>query len=162
MGTLSFSIGLARSGKSTFIEEWQKKTPNSVILSGDAVRFSLSGQRFQLEVEPLVKPHMIIAAKALLHVGMNVFWDDTNTHHVNVEDILRIDPNAKAYIFHCPIEVCIQRCYDTNQLDVVDSIKRMNDNLSVTLPMIARGDIKLNNFEEIGPKFRWIREGYWD
>lgn len=160
-GRLYFTIGLSRCGKTTFAEEWGNQERNRIVLEQDHFRISTYGIRFRLEGEELARGAFITAIRACLLKGYDVLAVDTHSGYWNVNQLLMIDPNAKAYIFHTPKEVCIQRAIETNQPDLVSSIERMWSNLLITLPRITHGQIILKDFEEFGPEFRWIRNGYW-
>jgi predicted kinase len=142
---LYFTIGLPRSGKSTFAADWQKKFPKRVVLSGDDFRLAVYGKRFQYEGEPIVRASLITAARALLHAGYEVLIDETNTTSPHVYDILNIDPDATAYIFSVTPEECIDRAIDCEQLDLIEPIKRMNENLMTTHYNIKVGTIPIKN-----------------
>lgn len=158
-GQMTITIGLARCGKTTFAEKWQKENPKGIVLEQDEFRNGVYGTRFRLEGEELVRASLITAVRALLP-RYDLLVVDTHTGYWNVRQLLTISPTAKAVIFHTPLEVCKHRAIETGQIDLLNSLDRMWENLKITLPMIAKNEIKLD-FEEIGPEFRWIRNGYW-
>lgn len=162
MSKLSIQIGLARSGKSTFCKRWIQEGENRVVLSGDDFRWSISNQRFKLEDEQKVRESLVIATKALLHGGYEVMVDETNTTEYHIRELMAISPKSfKAYINHCPIEICKQRAISCGQEDLLPSLDRMWANLQVTLPKIASNKIDIE-YEEMGPIIRWIKSGYWN
>lgn len=161
MAQLFFTIGLARAGKSSFAKRWKSEGNNRVVLEQDNFRAGTYGVRFRLEGEELARGSFIVAIRALLLGGYDVLAVDTHTGYWNVNQMLMIDPKAQATIFHTPLEVCKERALADNMPDLLPSLDRMNKNLSITLPMISREEIKLN-YEEIGPNFRWIKNGYWN
>ncbi len=147
MSRLSFCIGLARCGKSTYANRWNSEGTNRVVLAGDDFRFAVYNQRFQIEGEELVRASLITAARALYRAGYNILIDDTNTSPASIRHILNIDSNATAIIFQTPMEVCVARAIEHSQFDLPPSIKRMAKNLEVTLEQIKSKEIPIKNVE---------------
>lgn len=50
-GKLHFTIGLPRSGKSTFCREWVRSGVARTIIEADAIRIALTGHRFNTNAE---------------------------------------------------------------------------------------------------------------
>lgn len=142
MGRLSFTIGLPRGGKSTFCRVWlnefddDKPSRKRVVLSGDDFRYAVYDQRFSPVGEELVRGCLITAARALYRAGYHVMIDETNTTPYHIRQILNIDENAVAILFYTDTETCIERAIDCNQQDLIEPIKRMNNNLQSTLAQI--------------------------
>ncbi len=154
MSRLNFTIGLPRSGKSTFCRKWREGGKNRVVLSGDSFRQSIYGERFRIEGELFVRATLLAAVKALVRDGYEILIDETNTSVYHIEEILHVDKNAHAYVFYTSAEVCKERAIDCNQLDLLTSIDRMDRNLFQTLPLIKNGTIKLSH-TDIGKSDRW-------
>jgi hypothetical protein len=107
-------IGLPRSGKSTWANEWLNINKNPaylyrdmnigwetirigkprVVVSGDDIRMALYGQRYNSHVEEYVFAIEHTMIKALLNRGHDVLVDDTHTTWKSIQALLNIDPNA--------------------------------------------------------------------
>ncbi len=151
MGRLSFTIGLPRGGKSTFCRTWlnefddDKPSRKRVVLSGDDFRYAVYDQRFSAVGEELVRGCLITAARALYRAGYHVMIDETNTTPYHIRQILSIDPNAIAIYFTTPVQTCIVRAIDCNQQDLIDPIKRMYENLKITMAQINDKTLPVKN-----------------
>jgi len=144
---LSFTIGLPRSGKSTFCEQWVQKRDDKtvkgtmeamasreyiiwnrnprVIVSGDSFRRALHGHSYINNAEGMVFASMDVAIKALLLSGHDVIVDETSTTKGTILRYLRIDINAEPIWIDTPAEVCKQRAIDTNKPYLLGPIDRM-------------------------------------
>src|SRR5688572_1704057 len=117
---LLFTIGLARSGKSTWANKWLntetvkvgvlKNSTNDaiikeisvfdrigkprVVVSGDDIRLALSGQRYNSHMEEYIFAMEHTMIKALLARGHDVLADDTHTTWKSIQALLQIDPHA--------------------------------------------------------------------
>lgn len=149
---ISASIGLPRSGKSTFCRDWKKWDYNRVVLSGDDFRYAITNQRFELCAELHVRANLMAAVRALHRAGYHVFVDETNTSIAHIKEILDIDHNANFYIFYTDKQTCKNRAIDCNQQDLIPSIDRMYENLMVTLPLIYSGGMMLS-YQDIGNRY---------
>lgn len=157
---LSILIGLPRSGKTTFSKKWRLENKNRVVVSGDAIRFGVYGERFKLEEEYKVREHFLVTIKALLHDGYEVLADETNTSVQHITDLSNLSKfPLKAYINYCPKEICIDRAKKCGQEDLIPSIERMDKNLYTTLPLIYNGKLKLD-YEELGLEYSYMKTGY--
>lgn len=144
-GRLFFTVGLSRSGKSSWAnEKWAKYhistlgdearyyphemdclTFNRVVISGDQFRRALHGSDFRIEAESTVYATMDIATRALLNSGYDVLIDETCTTEQTLLRYLRLDIDAVPIFFDATEEECIQRAIDTNKAYLVGPIKRM-------------------------------------
>lgn len=149
MGKLYFTMGLARAGKSTWIKEFKAKNPRIIVLSGDDFRYAVYNKRFEFVGEALVRGTLLTAARALLIGGNDVLIEDTNTSMKSVQEILNIEPNAKAYLFTTPIETCLERALATGQPDLIPSIKRMHRNLEITAEALEAGVFEIKEIEVV-------------
>ena len=123
---LHFTIGAARSGKSTFAREWVRESgPNPrVVWNSDSCRLALHGERYASEAEPMVFAVKNYAIRTLLLSGHDVLVDGTHTTRESIKRLLEIDEEPVAYLFDTPAHVCIQRAHDTGQSDLVPVIER--------------------------------------
>lgn len=137
-GKLYFTIGLARSGKSTFAQQWRKNGDvihsdgvgeYRVIVNDDAIRLALHGKRWLGSAEPIVHGIEPIMVKALLIAGHTVLLDNTHTTEKAISKVFWIDPDAQVFYIDTPVSVCLQRAIDTGQEDLVPVIRRMDNNL---------------------------------
>ena len=71
------TIGLPRSGKSTFIKKLMEKKNFSVV-SRDSMRLALTGQRFFGPSEPFIKGIAEVMFKSLLDYNCDILIDETN------------------------------------------------------------------------------------
>jgi predicted kinase len=148
MGKLYYCVGLPRSGKSTYCQQWVRQveadterirtvggddfdvivritSPPRAIVSGDAVRQALHGHAYLPEAEGHVFATMDTMARALLLSGFDVMIDETSTTEATISRYLKIDPDAVPVWFDASAEVCIERALATNRPYLVEPIKRM-------------------------------------
>lgn len=144
-GKLFFTVGLPRSGKSTWANKWVKfetysdafnsalwnsehlftnATPR-VIISGDDFRRALYGRAYQIEAEGAVFAMMDVATRALLSRGFDVIVDETCTTEATLIRYLRIDPEATPIFIETSEEECIARAIKTGKPYLVGPIERM-------------------------------------
>lgn len=126
---LYFTIGLPRSGKSTYCKEWSQQYPNRVIVSSDSIRLAITGKRYEPLAETLVFATKHIMIRSLLSLNYDVIVDGTHSTEISITRLLEIDKNAKYVIIPTRPEICIDRAYQTNQPDLVPTINRINKNL---------------------------------
>jgi len=118
------TVGLPRSGKSTFCKEHLSSYP---IVNPDSVRLAMYGQRFIVEAESFVWATVKVMIKALFRAGHQiVVFDATNT----VAD-LRNDMRSSEYksvykVVNTDLEICKQRAIDDGMEDLVPIIERMS------------------------------------
>jgi predicted kinase len=140
MGKLTVLIGLARSGKSTFAENWQQNIPfdneqpyeffhKRVVVNSDSIRLAMHGHRYIRESEPFVHAMTKVMVKSLFSQGYNVLIDETNTTVGSIRQWLEIDPDAKFIYLDTSVRVCQERAMATGQNDLVNVIPNMYDNL---------------------------------
>jgi len=134
-----FTIGLPRSGKSTFVDNEMvgQLTGNlgePVIINGDDFRMAGYGQRFNEAGEGLVAGAVFTAIKALLITGYNVIYDETNTSPWSLKKIFSIDPMAQYVIIDKDVDICVQRTnealgvpiFPDEQEEFLNAIDRIN------------------------------------
>jgi len=160
MSRLNFMIGLPRSGKSTFCNEWKAEAPNRVVLTGDSFRYAIYNKDYQYEGEELVRGALITATRALLLDGYTVLVDETNTTPASIEHLMRIDIDSTAYIMHTSTDICVKRAIKLGNPRLEHPIRRMANNLKTTIPQIESQKIPLH-YVELGDKDMFIRNGYW-
>jgi predicted kinase len=123
MKTLILTIGLPRSGKST----WAKKT-GFPIVNRDAIRLALHGQPFILEAEPMVTAIEDYMVKSLFLAGNKVvIVDATHMKRKYIERWIKEDWETKVKIFDTPKEECIQRAYRTDKSYLIPIIEKMTE-----------------------------------
>ena len=121
MKTLILTIGLPRSGKST----WAKKT-GFPIVNRDAIRLALHGQPFLKEAESMVTAIEDYMVKSLFLAGHNfVIVDATHLKKRYIERWISDEWKVKAKIFLTPEEVCVQRAKDTDKEYLIPIIRKM-------------------------------------
>lgn len=119
---LVVTVGLPRSGKTTFCKEVMKPR-GFVIVNPDSFRLAIHGQVFIPAAEPFVWAAVYAAVDALRLAGHDVVVDGT---HMTKK---RRDPwEQRGAIFHLmetKREICIQRAVTSGREDIIPVIERM-------------------------------------
>lgn len=118
-------VGLPRSGKSTKARTlaYEKGFP---IVSGDAIRLALHGQRYIGEAEFMVRPMKLLMIRALFAAGHSVVISDDTHYSMKARDFVRQGPwTTRFWEVDTPEAVCLQRANATNQPDLVPVIQSM-------------------------------------
>jgi predicted kinase len=130
---LYFTIGLQRSGKSTFCTRWAQhlempgdRYPRAIVCA-DAIRLAHHGERYLRKPEPFIFAFDTLMIQSLLERGHDVIADETATTERSIRRILSIDIDAQHIVIDTPKEVCIERAYKTNQPDLVPVIGRCSE-----------------------------------
>lgn len=135
-----FLTGLPRSGKSSLCKELVKN-PEPLIKHGvniglglvwinvDDIRVTLSGKRFDLKYENDVFITKFQIIDTLLRTNHSVMVDDTHSSLHNIYPFLWRDPNALCIRVWSNAKACKERAIETNQLDVLPVIDRIEQNL---------------------------------
>jgi predicted kinase len=131
MPQLIFTIGLPRSGKSTFATEWALEKPMRAIVSSDSIRLALTGKRYEPLAETMVFATKHIMIRSLLERGFDVCVDGTHSTEISITRLYEIDINAQHVLVQTYPYVCKQRAESTNQLDVIPTIDRVFHNLNL-------------------------------
>lgn len=124
---LKFTIGLPRSGKSTFCRKWQQEClyPPRIVVSGDSFRYAVYGKEFNRKHEGMVFATMDIAICALLLTGYDVIIDETATTNETIKRYLAIDINAVPVPFNVSAEICRKRAMADNKSYLIPVIDDM-------------------------------------
>jgi len=123
--TLICTVGLPRSGKSTWAEK-----QNIPIVSGDSIRLALHGVDYLEEAEPMVWTIAKIMIKALFHSNHEkVILDNTSISSSRRDEWMHFaDKNGYViewkYILTKP-DICVIRALDNDQPHMVKVIIRM-------------------------------------
>ena len=125
-GHLKYTVGLPRSGKSTWADKWAAEKPNRVVVAADDFRLALHGTPWLAAAEPLIHATVKLAVRALLIRGFDVVVDETNLTPGQKASWSEIDPEAEFVLFDATPEVCKQRAIDTGQDYLVPVIDRMS------------------------------------
>jgi predicted kinase len=151
-GKLFATVGLPRSGKSTYADDWvrgdiagkrgdeydvfevRKIDRPRVIIAGDDFRTALHGQPYLLEAEAAVFAMMDVAARALLARGFDVIIDETCTTEDTLSRYLRLDLDFTPVFIDTPLDVCIQRALDVGRHLLVEPMKNMARQLADLRP----------------------------
>jgi predicted kinase len=108
---LCITIGLPKSGKSTFLDE--HTSTEVTILCPDDFRWAIYGQEFFKQGEPFVWACVEAAARAILRRGGSVVIDATNTTTAARSTWRKLahefDLQLLALVFKTPYDVCIAR-----------------------------------------------------
>jgi len=120
--TLIVMVGLPRSGKST----WARKAGHPIV-SPDAIRLALHGQRFIAEAEPFVWAIAKAMVKALFIAGHHaVILDATNNTRKRRLEWISKDWETVFKVIPESAEVCLERAQAEDDAYIVDVIKRMS------------------------------------
>ena len=122
--TLILTVGLPRSGKSTWAKE-----QGYPIVSPDAIRLALHGSAFVASAEPVVWATAKLMVAALFGAGhMTVILDACNVTSKRRAEWL--DSRwAVTYCVHAtPVEECMSRAESTGRPELVKIIRRMDRN----------------------------------
>lgn len=120
-------VGLPRSGKSTLIRKVLAEMGRDIpVLSGDAIRLALHGQRFVASAEPMVRAIQQVALKALILAGAEaVFIDDCNITREQRRRWVSPDWETHYIILTTSKEECIRRAQAENDEVIIPVIESM-------------------------------------
>lgn len=120
--TLIALVGLPRSGKST----WAKKAGHPIV-SPDAIRLAIHGQRFIAESEPFVWAVAKAMVRSLFLAGhAAVILDATNNTRKRRDEWKSKDWEMVFKVISTPDSVCLERAIAEGDEYIVDVIKRMS------------------------------------
>lgn len=118
---LILTVGLPRAGKST----WARRQSVPVV-SPDAIRLAMHGQRFAAEAEPFVWAVAKVMVRALFVAGHGmVILDATNVVRARRDEWRSAEWATWYAPFDTPADVCKARAVATDQLDLLPVIDRM-------------------------------------
>ena len=128
MKTLIGTIGLPRSGKSTWARE--QIFP---IVNPDAIRFALYGEIFISEAEKMVWTIAHYMVQSLFFAGHDkVILDATNTTPRRRNEWLSSEWRCEWKIFDTSKEVCIERAKKGGREDLIPIIEMMHKSLDLS------------------------------
>ena len=123
--TLSCTVGLPRSGKTTWARAYSK-AQGIPIVNPDSVRLAIHGQRFIAEAEPFVWAVVKAMVNALFLAGHDeVIVDATNTTHKRRDEWKSPKWTTRFLVISTSAEECVRRAGD--DADMVAVIQRMAD-----------------------------------
>ena len=123
--TLVLTIGLPRSGKSTWA-----LTRGFPIVNPDSVRLALHGQAFIAEAESMVWTIAKYMVRALFLAGHDtVILDATNVTRKRRDDWWSTEWIRKYKVFNASAATCIKRARKGGREDLVPIIERMAEQL---------------------------------
>jgi len=109
--TMTLIVGLARSGKSTYIK---KHCKNDVIICPDRIRKLIFGHQFHKDAEEFIWAYAKGMAKLLLEQGKNVLIDATNLNGSTRDQWYRIADRYGAKIKIIWIKTSLEECQKRN------------------------------------------------
>lgn len=128
MTTLICTVGLPRSGKSTWTKQ-MAETYGYPFVNLDSIRLALHGTIFDVNREIEVISIAKIMVKSLVYEGYKVIIiDETNLRRKYRLSWQSFMPNTKAIfkVFNIKKEECIKRAYLSNRKYLLPVIERMN------------------------------------
>ena len=121
MNTLIMTIGLPRSGKSTWAR--QQIVP---VVNPDSIRLALHGQPYIASAEPIVWATAKLMVQSLFYAGhAAVILDAVNGTQDRRDEWIGTNWVRLFHTFDTPREVCIERARANNQEYLVHGIERM-------------------------------------
>lgn len=118
------TVGLPYSGKST----WARKQGGVSIVSPDAIRLAMHGQRYVESAEPLVWATAMIMAKALVFAGNYIIIVDATNTTKKRRDFWRSDDWDLSYhTMEVSREECIRRAKVAKDVAILPVIARMSE-----------------------------------
>ena len=125
--TLILTVGLPRSGKSTWALE--QKFP---IVNPDSIRIALHGNYFTPEAEPMVWTIARYMVSALFVAGHNIIIVDATHTTSKRREFWNFHKVKRMYkIFDIEKEICIQRAKEGKRGDLIPVIERMAENWDI-------------------------------
>jgi predicted kinase len=122
MGKLIVTVGLPRSGKSTYCNQ-ELKPQGFVIVNPDSFRLAIHGQTFIGAAEPFVWAAVYAAVDALRLVGHDVVVD--GTHMTKKRREVWEQRGAEFHLMRVTKEVCLDRAKLNMREDLIPVIERM-------------------------------------
>ena len=127
MDTLICTVGLPRSGKSTWCKKMQEE--GWVIVNPDSIRLALHGQRYCIEAEGFVWATAKVMVKALFLAGNNnIIFDATNTSKKRRDEWRSSMWRTEFKIFDTSPEICKERAIKDDMEDLISIIDAMYNN----------------------------------
>ncbi len=121
MNILILTVGLPRSGKSTWARQY-----GAPIVNPDAIRLALHGQRFQVQAEPMVWAIARYMVEALFLAGhTTVILDATNVTFKRRNEWSSNNWVCRFEEFRTPAQECKQRALNSDMPDLLPVIDRM-------------------------------------
>ena len=121
MKTLICMMGLPRSGKSTWA--LAQRIP---VISPDAVRMEMYGQRFWAPGEKMVWATTDLMVRTLFESGNNVvILDATNTTRWQRDQWISESWETCFKVINTPRSICVERAEAAGQLDLIPVINKM-------------------------------------
>jgi len=121
MPTLMMTVGLPRSGKSTWAS-----TMGYPIVCPDAIRLALHGRPFIPEAEPMVWTIARLMVRALFNAGHEtVILDATNTTKARRDEWLSDQWQRQWVVFSTGLDECLSRAVASGRTDLIPVIERM-------------------------------------
>lgn len=126
MNKLIITVGLPRSGKSTWSQKFSKKT-GAPIISEDAIRLAIHGVPFLQETEDFVKVFAIYMIKALFNAGHEiVIADDVHIFKRERENLNRETWQTYYKVFNTSKDECLTRAINSKKPYLIEVIKKMD------------------------------------
>lgn len=111
--TVTLTIGLPGSGKTTWAKEQQSLNPNTVVVCRDDIREMFGVKRFNADNERLVAKIRDMLIEEAIIGGKNVIVADTNLSprvraHIRELFDSRVEVKEKSFL-HVPLHECVKR-----------------------------------------------------
>jgi predicted kinase len=122
---LILTVGLPRSGKTTWAKTWGKDN-GCPIVNPDSVRLAIHGRRFESLAEGFVWATARAMVRALFLAGHDaIIVDATNTTRKRRDEWRSPDWRTVCHVFDTAKEVCVERASADGDSEILPVIKRM-------------------------------------
>jgi predicted kinase len=140
MNKITLMCGVARSGKTTWVNNNKKDT--DIIISADEIRKIVYGQRFWQDGESIMWSIRTMMLEYLMKQGKDIIIDETNTTKKRRFSIIKL-ANKHNYIIGINVitgiteEECKKRAIETDMSDLLSIIEYQYKNFE--LPVKEEG-----------------------
>lgn len=144
--TLILTVGLPRSGKSTWSREYVQAHPGAAIVNPDSIRLALHGQLHLPSAEPMVWSIARYMVKALFLAGHHtVILDATNVRAAHRRQWKSTDWTTVVHVVPTDEKTCRARALDGGDVELAFAIDRMLIDLKDP-----------DNYTELWRDYEWV------
>lgn len=137
MKNIIILIGLPRSGKTTFRNDFKEMYPHYVCVSADDLRYLIYGQRYFQGGEPLVWAFRGYMLESLFQNGNDILIDETNTTTQRRESIIKQARKNGYNVIGIYMDTRLSTCISRSDEAIIDTLNRMH--IQFETPSIGEG-----------------------